>query len=346
MGPYKRNWFVGGTVLLGLVTLGVLIILFGGSLGSVFAGEKFAVTFKSERADGISDGSIIRYLGQQVGTIKSVRLVLDKTPNFVEMRAELDKDKRLPADARGMIRVLSPLGGSAVIELESPTAGASPEILKGGETIATEYVGSSVIPPEVATLSAELRAAVKEFREAGVIADIKVAVNNFNAQVAKAGKVMEDVDAVLGSEASQTDLKTAIANFREATTRANTVLANFEKISGDFKGLPTKVDGIADNVNGGVTEARAAIADAKQRIATVSDNLNRNLIKLAGVMDDAKQMTEKINKGQGTAGLLISDSKLYDKLVVATEAITETVKDVQRLARGFEQEGVPLKLGK
>ena len=28
MGPYKRNWFVGGTILLGLITLGLLIILY------------------------------------------------------------------------------------------------------------------------------------------------------------------------------------------------------------------------------------------------------------------------------------------------------------------------------
>lgn len=345
MGPYKRNWFVGGTVILGLVTLGVLIILFGGSIGSAFAGEKVGVTFKSDRADGISDGSIIRYLGKQVGTIKQVRLVLDETPNYVVMHAELDKDKRLPADATGHIRVLSPLGGSAVIELETAGRGAG-EAIKGGETIKTVYEGSGVIPPEIASLATEMQGAVKEFREANMIGEMKLAVNNFNAQVTKAGKVMDDIDAVLGTEASQQDLKTAIANFRQATQQANTVLANFEKISGELKALPAKIDATVANVNGGVTEARATIADVKQRVNGVSDDLNRNLLKLAAVMDDAKAITDKINSGKGTVGLLLNDSKLYDKLVVGTEAIIETVRDVQRLARGFEQDGVPINLGK
>ena len=345
MGPYKRNWFVGGTVILGLVTLGVLIILFGGSLGSVFAGEKIAVTFRSDRADGISDGSIIRYLGKQVGTIKRVDLMLDETPNYVLMHAELDKDKRLPADATGHIRVLSPLGGSAVIELETVGRGAG-GALKGDEEIKTVYEGSGVIPPEIATLATEMQGAVKEFREANVIADMKLAVNNFNAQVVKAGKVMDDVDAVLGTDASQADLKTAIANVRLATQQANEVLANFQKVSGDLKQLPPKLDAIAANVQGGVTDARATIASVQAKVDGVSDNVNRNLLKLAAVMDDVKAITEKINSGRGTAGLLVNDSKLYDKLVLGTEAITETVRDIQRLAKGFEQDGVPLNIGK
>ena len=345
MGPYKRNWFVGGTVILGLVTLGVLIVMFGGSLGAVFAGEKIAVTFRGDRADGISDGSIVRYLGKQVGTVKNVRLVLDETPNYVLIQAELDKDKQLPGDATGHIRVLSPLGGSAVIELETVGRGAG-TALAGGETIKTVYEGSGVIPPEVSALATEMQGAVKEFRDANVIAEMKLAVNNFNQQVSKAGAVMDDLHEVLGTDAAQTDLKTAIANFRQATQQANEVLANFQKVSGDLKTLPAKIDGTVTDVKAGVAEARATIATVQGRVAGVSDELNRNLAKLAAVMDDAKQITEKINNGKGTAGLLISDSRLYDKLVVGTEAITETVRDVQRLVRGFEQEGVPINFGK
>ena len=341
MGPYKRNWFVGGTVILGLVTLGVLIILFGGSLGSVFAGEKIAVTFLSDRGDGLSDGSSIRYLGTMVGAVKRVELKFDKTPNYVLIHAELDRDKPLPANVIGEIKIPNFLGSGAIIELSvtKDAAAAGATTLKGGETIVAKYIGLGVLPPEFGDLAVQLNGAVRDFREANLVGEMKLAVSNFNRQVTKAGKVMDDVDLVLGSDATQTDLRTAIANFRQATTQANEVLANFQKISGDLKPLPAKIDGV-------VTDARGTIASAQARIETVSDNLNRNLAKLAEVMNDAKAITDKINSGKGTVGLLLNDPKLYDQIVVGTQAIVETVKDIQRLARGFEQDGVPINLGK
>lgn len=344
MGPYKRNWFVGGTVLLGLVTLGVLIILFGGSLGKVFAGEKVRVTFVSDRGDGLSDGSSIRYLGTQVGAVKRVRLRTET--NDVLLEAELDADKPLPANVVGEIKIPNFLGSGSIVELIVPRGGPSTEPLKEGAQLKASYLGLGVLPPEFGDLANQLNGAVREFREANVIADLKLAVSNFNGQVTKAGQVMDDVHAVIGSEAGQQDLKTAIANFRQATQQANAVLANFEKISGDLKALPPKIDAIAADVQGGVKDARATIADVQQRVTGVSDNLNRNLLKLAAVMDDAKALTDKINAGKGTLGLLVNDSKLYDKLVLGTEAIVETVRDIQRLARGFEQDGVPVNFGK
>ena len=346
MGPYKRNWFVGGTVLLGLVTLGVLIILFGGSLGAVFAGEKIGVTFLSDRGDGLSDGSTIRYLGTQVGTVKRVELRFDKTPNYVLIHAELDRDKPLPANVIGEIRIPNFLGSGAIIELAVQKDGAVGATLKGGETIVAKYIGLGVLPPEFGDLAVQLNGAVRDFREANVIGEMKLAINNFNRQVTKAGKVMDDVDAVLGTDATQLDLRTAIANFRQATSQANEVLANFQKVSGDLKALPAKIDATVTDVRAGVAETRETIATANARITTVSDNVNRNLAKLALVMDDAKAITDKVNSGKGTLALLLNDPKLYDQIVVGTQAIVETVNDIKRLARGFEQDGVPINLGK
>lgn len=339
MGPYKRNWFVGGTVLLSLITLAFLIIMFGGSLGSIFAGEKFHVTFKTDRADGLSEGSAIRYLGQNVGTVKHVVLVLDKQPNYVIIAAEIDKKIQLRRDMLATIRVPGVLGSASIIEFTlPPNAGAgNGDFLKGGEQIPTEFVGLSIFPAEYGDLASEIRGAVKEFREANVVGDFRTALNNFNAQVSKAGQVMDSINAVLGTQETQTDLRTAIAQARQAVEHANAATANFEKISAELTTMPGKLDA-------GVTDARATIKLAQEKITTVSDQLTKNLDKIAGVLDDARSISTKINSGDGTLAKLLNDPKLYDTIVTATQVINETVKDIQRLVRGIEQEGFPINL--
>lgn len=344
MSPYKRNWFVGGTVLLALVTLGFLIIIFGGSLGSMFSGEKTPIIFKADRGDGISEGSAIKYLGPQVGTVKRVELVLDSVPNHVLIYAEIEKTMPLPANISANIKIPNFLGAGAVIELEVPKSGASATKLAAGTIIEAKYVGLGVLPAEFTDLASEMTNAVKEFRRADVLGDLKIAVNNFNSQITKAGQVMDSVQTVIGDQAVQGDIKTALAKFREAADNASAVTANFRTISEKLAPLP-------ENANAAVTDIRTATADAREtikateaRIADVSAQLNANLEKLALVMDDMKSITGKIDQGDGTLALLLNDPKLYEQIVVGTETINVTVKDIQRVIRGFEEDGVPLKL--
>lgn len=344
MSPYKRNWFVGGTVLLALTTLGFLIILFGGSLGSIFAGEKIHITFKTDRADGISEGSAIKYLGQTVGNVKKVDLRLDQTPNYVLIEAEMEKTLTLPKNLLASIKIPNLLGAGAIIDLSVPPGGAGGEKLTEGDQLEAKYQGLGVLPPEFADLALEMRGAVKDFREANLIGEFKKTVKNFDDQIAKAGQVMDSVQAVLGDKAVQTDIKTAIAKFREASDNASVVTANFKKISENLQTLPQNANDAVTDIRSATADARATIKNTEARINEVSKGLNENLAKLAVVMNDMQSITGKIDHGDGTLALLLNDPKLYEKIVAGTETINLTVKDIQRVIRGFEEDGVPLKL--
>lgn len=344
MSPYKRNWFVGGTILLALTTLGFLIILFGGSLGSLFAGEKIQVTFRSDRADGISEGSAIKYLGQTVGNVKTVILKLDETPNYVLMEAELEKSLPLPKNLLANIKIPNLLGAGAIIDLSVPPGGASAEKLAQGDLVEVKYQGLGVLPPEFSDLAMEMRGAVRDFREANLLGDFKVAVNNFNSQITKAGQVMDSIQAVIGDSAVQGDIKTAVAKFREASDNAAAVTANFKQISENLQTLPQNANDAVADIRAATADARGTIKNTEARINEVSDGLKRNLDKLATVMDDMKSISAKIDHGDGTLALLLNDPKLYEQIVIGTETINLTVKDIQRVIRGFEEDGVPINM--
>jgi phospholipid/cholesterol/gamma-HCH transport system substrate-binding protein len=344
MSPYKRNWFVGGTILLALTTLGFLIILFGGSLGSLFAGEKIHITFRSDRADGISEGSAIKYLGQTVGNVKKVILILDQTPNYVVMEAELEKAFPLPRNVLANIKIPNLLGAGAIIDLSVPAAGASGDKLVHGDVVEVKYQGLGILPPEFSDLAMEMRGAVRDFREANLMGDFKKTVNNFNDQVTKAGEVMDSIQAIIGDSAVQGDIKTAVAKFREASDNAAAITANFKQISENLQTLPQNANDAVADIRAATADARGTIRNTEARINEVSDGLKRNLDKLAIVMDDMKSISNKIDRGEGTLALLLNDPKLYEKIVAGTETINLTVKDIQRVIRGFEEDGVPLNL--
>lgn len=344
MSPYKRNWFVGGTVLLALTTLGFLIIIFGGSLGSIFAGEKIHITFQTDRGDGISEGSAVKYLGTQVGNVSSVQLVLDAVPNHVLIQAEIEKSKPLPDNLIALIKIPNFLGAGAIIELSVPPEGPSPQKLTNGSMVHARYVGLGVLPEDFTSLATELKEAVSEFRKADLMGDFKVAVNNFNTQVTKAGQVMESIQAVLGDTAVQGDIKLAIAKFREASDNAAAVTSNFKTLSENLQTLPQNANDAITDIRSATADARGAIRNTETRINEVSKGLNDNLLKLATVMDDMKSISAKIDQGDGTLALLLNDPKLYEKIVAGTETIDLTVKDIQRVIRGFEEDGVPINM--
>jgi uncharacterized phage infection (PIP) family protein YhgE len=244
----------------------------------------------------------------------------------------------------GQIRVPGLLGSASIIELALPANAANTpaRFFKNGDQIPTTFIGLSIFPPEYSDLASEIRGAVQEFRAANVIGDFRTTLNNVNAQVTKAGQTMDAINAVLGTQETQNDLKTAIAKAREAIEHANTVATNFEKISADLKTMPAKMDATVTDVQAGVAEARTTIKTAQDKIATMSEQLNRNMDKIATILDDARSISDKINKGDGTLGKLLNDPKLYDTIVTMTEVINQTVKDIQRLVRGIEQEGFPV----
>ncbi|KKL46294.1 hypothetical protein LCGC14_2346990, partial [marine sediment metagenome] len=53
---------------------------------------------------------------------------------------------------------------------------------------------------------------------------------------------------------------------------------------------------------------------------------------------------ERIESGQGTAGKLINDPRLYEDLVEATGQLKTTLETLQKLLEKWDAEGVNLKL--
>src|SRR5947209_3543530 len=101
MSPRQRNVIVGVVVLIGLGIVVWMILLFAGRVTRLFASPGNPITLTAPRADGLSDGSAITYLGVQVGRVTAVRRAEDNKSVVID--GQVNPKPPLPADLQGVI---------------------------------------------------------------------------------------------------------------------------------------------------------------------------------------------------------------------------------------------------
>jgi phospholipid/cholesterol/gamma-HCH transport system substrate-binding protein len=326
MSPNRKNVLVGAVVLGSLLTLGWMLIQFGGNLMLPFSPATIQVRLIAERADGISNGSAVLYRGVSVGRIDQISFSPDQLR--VIMVALLDKQPPLPANLRGVIRAQGLIGAGAVVILE--TADAQPNgQLQPDQEIPAKFVGLDFLPPEFASLANELRDTIREFRQTNL-------VGHLDQQVDKAGKLIDSIQALVGDKTVGDDLKTTLDNVRAVSEKADRIATNLEKFTGNLEKLST-------DAGAAVNDARVTINKTQTEVLNVSKQMGDSLQRVSKLLDQFQSIAEKIDKGQGTAGEFVNDKRLYESLVDTSKQMNAAVSDLKRLLEQWEQEGVSVK---
>ena len=320
MSPYRRNILVGFTVLCALVFLGWMILKFGDRPARIFSTPTMAVSFISERGDGLGDGSNITYRGVSVGRVKTVKRTEDGKQVVID--ADVDTTPPLPANVEGEIITPSALGGTSVMTLQliGPQEQGK---LQPGAKLRAHFVGLQFLPPEFADLARELRTTAQQFRESQVILHL-------DQQIQKAGDVLDSAKSLVGDPQLRSDLKTAIANIKTASETIN-------RIGG-------KLDKLSDQASSTMTDVRQTVTRGGDNLDRISNQIGERLTQISKTLDHFESIAAKIDSGQGTAGQLVNDPKLYQALVDSARELNATITDFKRLVEQWEQEGVSLKL--
>lgn len=299
--------------------LGWMILRFGANIAKPFAGEMLQIKFVMDRADGVSDGSAVTFRGVNVGRV--VRVWRDPNQQQIWAEAEVDAEPPLPEVAEATIRTVSALGTGSALVLE-PAEGKTAN-LKSGDTIKAHFVGLDILPPEMRTLSSELAATAKQLRDENFVGNLNARVTQAGKMIDEAQKTLEGFNQIIADPKLAEDVKTSLANVRQASESAKTITANLDKA---------------------VVTVNDTTKTAQAKIDEISKSVQLRLDQAAATLEQVQQITAKVNAGEGTAGKLINDPKLYAGLVDTTSELNATVKDLRRLIQQWEQEGVTAKL--
>jgi DNA repair exonuclease SbcCD ATPase subunit len=244
------------------------------------------------------------------------------------MTAMVNRQPSLPANVEGYIRINTFIGGSTSVMLE--TLGPPTGTLQPNAELVAKYVGLAVLPPELAEMAREISAAVRQYRETNVIVHI-------DEQVQRLGKVLDSIDSLVGDPQLREDVRQAIANLRQTSEQAQRIAGDVEKFSGNLESLRSDA---AETLG----SARKTFTTADEEIRKLSREFTDRLGQATQLMKQVSSTLEKIERGDGTAGALLTDRRLYEGLVDTTRELQIAIRDLQRLIRQWEQEGVPMRL--
>lgn len=351
MTSHRKNILVGLTVLGAFVVLGWMIVQFGGRLGSLTAGKTYPVLVTAPRASGLSEGAPVQYLGLPVGRVERILLNKSRTGFNVELR--INQGSNLPANLTATIRSVNPISGASAVVLEpiGAVAEGSLEQLTGERIIEAQVGASGLIPDDVSLLAEELRLAVAEFRQSGMI-------DNVNRQVEQVGELARSMNELIGDEELRSDVKASVASVREAAASAERVGKQMEEFATRMQAMQEDASAILTEVRDISSQARTTAQHADEAILSTQaqieaagknvDDISRELIgrleQMNGILADVQQITAAIDDGKGTAGKLVHDDRLYEALVINMQVLETTIRTSNRLLEQWEQEGIRLRL--
>lgn len=320
MTARSRNILVGVVVLFSMLALGWMILRFSNNtFASVFSkGLEFRVT--ADRADGVSPGSTLFYLGVPVGQVTEVRRLADNTG--VVMQARLNSNEQVPDNVVGYIRPSSALSMAAGIAMETDGPPSGRPLAAGGEVKAFNK-NQGLVPPEFTDLA-------RSVRDRQLIAHVDEAVIEVRDQVRKAGQVMESLNKLVGDPKVREDLTAAIASIRATSDNLQQFSTNLQTLSGETTETMKQV--------------RTTLADGGKRFDDLTKQIGDRLTQIGELTDKFNGIAARVDKGQGTMGALVNDARLYESLVDTSKTLNLTIADLRRLVEQWEQEGFTLKL--
>jgi phospholipid/cholesterol/gamma-HCH transport system substrate-binding protein len=351
MTSNKKNILVGVTVLGAFVVLGWMIIQFGGRLGKLSGGATYLVNMTAPRANGLSEGAPVQYLGSPVGRVE--RILLNESRNGFDIELHINQDTDLPANVTATIRSINRISGASAVVLE-PLEGLPQGSLREEariRIIQAEVAGSDLVPDEVTALAVELRAAVEEFRASGL-------VDNLNRQVEQVGELANAMNELVGDEELRGDVKASVASVREAAASAERIAKELEEFTArletmqqdasdllaEAREVSSTVKRTTEHADEAIVSAQGQIESAGRNVDEVSRELLDRLEQMDGVLADVQAITTAIEEGKGTAGKMVNDDRLYEGLVINMQLLEGILKTSNRLLEQWEQEGIRLRL--
>jgi phospholipid/cholesterol/gamma-HCH transport system substrate-binding protein len=260
-----------------------------------------------DRVNGLVVDNPVLINGLKVGKVKELGLCPSKG-NKVFVEILMLKKVDIPHNS-SMIITSSDLLGAKSVEIE---LGDSKILAKSGDTLNTG--SSKSLKEEVSMQVLPLKKKAEELLSSfdSLIGNIQTVLNQDTKENLK--RSFESIRWTLSNiEQTSYNVDTLV---RTEKNRMKRILENIDAITGNIKNNESKLNNIIDNFS--------AISDtlAKSHISNTITGLNKTL-------SDISVLTDKINKGHGTLGLLINNDSLYNNLKSSSADLDRLLEDMR-----------------
>lgn len=143
----------------------------------------------------------------------------------------------------------------------------------------------------------------------------------------EAGNMIPKVDDMLPKvDSILTSLNTILAN-----PAINKSVNNIELLTRQLNATTAQINSL---ISGDINEAAGKLVEIEEDLLTVSSQLSQVdytalMASLEESINNIQQITDALNNGEGTAGLLLKDSTLYNNLNATCESATALLEDLR-----------------
>lgn len=250
-----------------------------------------------ENTGGLQESNAVMLNGYKIGQVTKVSILSD---NPVRLCAELmiTEPVNIPKDSKVQVAPKDLLGGTVVNVL----FGTSTQFLQAKDTMATFIVPQ--ITDGVEGLKAQL-------------ASILTSVDT----------IALSLKDVLSPEGGAQDLKGTLANLEATTANLNSILGNNKEKVGK---LVTNLEQFSNTLQ----EAGPQLETIVNNFDKISDSIAKaNVTQLINdaqqAIGDVQLIVEKVQKGDGTLGQLVTNDTLYTNLENSLHSLDELLKDLK-----------------
>ena len=269
------------------------------SLISVLAKRNSYIVYgKFGNVSGLFESAPVRLSGVRIGTVADV--FLEGRKAVVKML--IKKRVKITSDARASVATTGLVGESFIeivykeeFKTDSPTIIAPNGEIKTVSKLGLEEIGEvfKSFSPKIETL-----------------------LDSMN-------KVLGNENSQASIEATLDNLKAISANLKDMTGEggaADKVVAKIDTLAGRLRKTLDSLNTFIDNLDKALYKKDEGIAG----------NLETAARQLKSITEDLKRIVSRIDKGEGTAGKLLTDEGLYKKVDQSIDSVNSILKDLEK----------------
>lgn len=287
--------------ILAAFSIALLIIGYNFLKGNAIFSSETVLYAKYSHVDGLGVSKPVMINGFQIGRVDKLQLQPDGS---IVATLKIKGKYEIPKNSIAKLESTDLLGSKAIVM----ALGTGTDFAQDGDTLNANVAKGLMETVEPVQKKAELIIAkmdsiltsVNTILNPNFQKNVDKSFNSIASTLASLEATSKKVDNLVGSEGS----------------RISSILSNVEAISNNLKQNNQKINAILNNINT-ITDQVAA-ANFKQTI----DNANK-------AVADLQSIVTKVNNGQGTLGLLVNDTKMYDNLNNASKNLDNLIIDLK-----------------
>ncbi len=282
---------VGIFILIGLVTIGMMVVYFG-RLGEGVQGY-YNLRVEFPNAAGLIRGAEVLLAGAKIGRVGTNPVILENLEGvYVDLR--IFESVKIPTASEFAVGSSGLLGDKFVVINLKPNAKESPSI-EPGSTIQGVNDGGGI-----AGMTDDAGA---------LVAELRVTVGNINAAVKK-------LDNGLLGDQNIASMRETIGSFNTAMKKLDNGLLGEKSMAAmteTVKNLQTTSASLAEasgKIDAVITKADTAISSGK----VTMESATKAAEELQRTLSDIRSLVKDVQRGKGALGTLIGNAEVADNL--------------------------------